>query len=259
MLLYVGVVCGQEKPALSDGEIITFLAPVIHEKTDKNKTLIVDRSNFNVNYIEVGTTFKIIGKEGNKYLISAWPLYKKFDCKKNNEGECIKNENDKSLYYNDKIFKVSEEEMKLKATIPIESDKVSIGLLTLPFKFRYLTDKSFETNFNLNSTINFELIKFWNAGCHVQLGAGIGNTNLSHSNAGGIDVNKDINAATLSLLSGVMLQYKKVQAGFYIGWDHINNQNQYKWIYNGKPWFAFGVGYELFKISLGEKQKNKQP
>lgn len=130
------------------------------------------------------------------------------------------------------------------------NDRVSVGLLTLPFKFRLLEDKSFETNFNLNSTLNIRIKQMWNAGFYAQFGGGIGSTNLYYNNAPGVEPEKEINASTLTLLSGIMLQYKKVQAGIYVGWDHINNQQQYKWQYNGKPWFAFGIGYELFKLNL---------
>lgn len=171
---------------------------------------------------------------------------------------------DKSIYgvlYNDKKFMVDSVSFynSVIQKVNKNSDRVSFGLLTLPFKFRFLDDKSFETNFNLNTTLNIRITQLWNAGFYGQVGAGIGNTNLYNSNAVGVSTGEEINAATLTLLSGVMLQYKKVQAGIYLGWDHINNQKNYQWQYNGKPWFGFGVGYQLFKIDLGgSKDANNQ-
>jgi len=157
---------------------------------------------------------------------------------------------DKSLYgvlYNDKKFSVNRAVFYRSATYESIKmpDRVSFGLLTLPFKFRMFDDKSFETNFNLNTTLNVRVKQLWSAGIYVQFGAGIGNTNLYNGNAPGVDPGEEINAAALTILSGVMLQYKKVQAGLYIGWDHINNQKNYQWQYNGKPWLGFGVGYQL--------------
>ena len=60
------------------------------------------------------------------------------------------------------------------------------------------------------------------------------------------------------MLVGLMIQYKKVQAGIYFGTDFINNQTFYQWNYQGKPWFAFGVGYQLFNVGLGQDDKNKE-
>lgn len=235
---------------------------------------MLDTIRFIPNYLEAGTGFKIVGidKENKEYSLRVYPLFDELRCKKwwffygkcKNDSARIANakkRGDKSFFYNGKIFHVSENQI-LRADIVEQAppqDRVSFGLITLPFKFRMFDDKSFETNFNLNTTLNVRIKQLWSAGIYAQVGAGIGNTNLYNSNAPGVDPNEEINAAALTILSGVMLQYKKVQAGLYIGWDHINNQDRYQWKYNGKPWLGFGVGYQLFKIDLGgDKKQNKQ-
>lgn len=52
-----------------------------------------------------------------------------------------------------------------------------------------------------------------------------------------------------------MLQYKKVQTGIYLGTDFINNQTHYQWQYQGKSWFALGIGYQLFGVGIGTDEK----
>ncbi|HRA73806.1 MAG TPA: hypothetical protein PLB11_13410 [Flavobacterium sp.] len=81
---------------------------------------------------------------------------------------------------------------------------------------------------------------------------------LNDVNAKGITDKATIKANALSMLVGLMIQYKKVQAGIYFGTDFINNQTFYQWNYQGKPWFAFGVGYQLFNVGLGQDDKNKE-
>ena len=90
---------------------------------------------------------------------------------------------------------------------------------------------------------------------NLQIGAGIGSVNLNSSNASGITDGKAQDVATLNFFSGLMLEYKKVQAGIYVGVDQINNQSEYQWNSNGNLWFGFGIGFNVFKISLGEKEK----
>jgi len=53
-----------------------------------------------------------------------------------------------------------------------------------------------------------------------------------------------------------MVEYQNIQAGVFVGWDHIGriNQNTYGWIYQSKPWISVGFGYAIF---TKEKSKEK--
>ncbi len=53
-----------------------------------------------------------------------------------------------------------------------------------------------------------------------------------------------------------MLEYHRVNAGIYVGVDHINNQREYRWESNGNIWFGMGIGYDILKVSL-ETKKNQ--
>ena len=139
-------------------------------------------------------------------------------------------------------------------------DRFSIGLLTLPFKFRVQKEKAFDTDFNISSTLNVRITKWYNTNIYIQSGAGIGSTDINESNTTSSHTIEPSTVATLSLVSGLMIQYNRVQAGLYLGVDFINNNEYYQWDYNKKPWIGFGVGYQLFRIGVGggdEVRKNK--
>jgi len=163
---------------------------------------------------------------------------------------------DKAKIYNNKIYYISKSEFDKSATIIEKKERLSVGLLTLPFKARPQDDFSFDTEFNLSTTLNWNARSIYDAHINLQIGAGIGSVNLNASNAAGITDLKAQDVACLNLFSGVMIEYKKVQAGLYIGVDQINNQSQYRWNHNGKIWFGFGIGFNVFSISLGKEKEN---
>lgn len=141
---------------------------------------------------------------------------------------------------------------------PEKIERFSVGLLTLPFKARPQKEFAFDTEFNLNSSLNVFLTEV--AGTtewYWQLGAGIGNVGINNENTDAAEKIESTNVATFTALTGLMLQYNRVQAGIYVGWDFINNQSYYQWNHQAKPWIGFGVGYQLFKFDLGDKPASK--
>jgi hypothetical protein len=254
-LIWSGVVWGQEQYKV--GQIIIFNTYTKHSLTNDYKKLlknesVLDTINFNPILIEPDIKFKIVSIDDNNVSVIVRSLDKM-------KGK--KNVRDKSYYYNDRIFNVDKKEFLTKADASVSDlpDRFSIGILTLPFKYRPQEEKTFEAQFNLNSTLNVLLIhNFWGSGTnfYAQIGAGLGSVELNSNNSYGVGLDENINAATLTAFGGVMLQYKKVQAGFYFGCDQINNQNHYQWRNNGNIWRGFGIGYQLFNIGLGEAKAN---
>ncbi|RZJ50617.1 MAG: hypothetical protein EOO44_16055 [Flavobacterium sp.] len=163
----------------------------------------------------------------------------------------------KMKIYNNKIYYISKNEFDKSASIIEKRERLSVGILTLPFKARPQDNFSFDTEFNLSTTLNWNIKSIYDAHLNLQVGAGIGSVNLNASNSAGITDLKAQDVACLNLFSGVMIEYKKVQAGIYVGVDQINNQNQYKWQHNGNMWFGFGIGFNVFNISLGKEKENQ--
>lgn len=247
LLGWVGMVSAQE---VKIGERFTFKTPAKHSATDAKITGIYNNATTNPNYLEDGIKYKIVDISGDNISVIVDPPFIKY---KDESTEISK-----ASYYNYKLFSVTKEEFLVKATkIEDSPDRFSIGILTLPFKFRPQDEKTFEAQFNLNSTLNIRLRSFYTTDFYLQLGAGLGSVELNSGNSMGIGVDENINAATLTMFTGLMLQYKKVQAGIYCGVDHINNQQHYQWKNNGNLWFGFGIGYQLFNVDLGGEKKSQ--
>lgn len=158
--------------------------------------------------------------------------------------------------YNDRIFTVKKSDLlgSYSTNNPIE--RVSIGVLSLPFKFRTQSQFSYEDKFNINSTINFHLFSYGNSRFGVQLGTGIGSVEINKENAFGEFDSTLTSLPSLSLLSGIMYNYKFIQCGFYVGFDFINDQNKVNWMHNGNMWFGLGIGFKIFSISAYSDEEN---
>lgn len=250
LLGWVGLMPAQE---FKIGQVIIFNSYVHHSLTNDYKKLVKDGAifdtiNFNPIFLEPDIKFKIASKDDKYYSVVALTF---------NKIKNIKKVSDKNLYYNNKIFKVDKEEFLMKASgAPDLPDRLNIGVLALPFKYRPQGNKSFDSDFNLNSTLACRFFSLGGGHLYGQIGAGIGGVELNQVNSKGITDDGTIKANALSMLMGLMIQYKKVQAGIYLGTDFINNQTYYQWQYQGTPWIAFGVGYQLFNVSLGTEAKN---
>ena len=184
--------------------------------------------------LEPGLLYVINDTSGTTYKIEAlkFKTYKKDRIKRRNKnfGFYDKKEIDKTIrstLYNNKIFTVDKNEFNKKVKRPNPAkERFNVGLLTLPFKYRPDGNKTFNTEFNLSSTLNVRLKSFYTTDFYLQIGAGIGSVGLSSANSSGITDNSSVDAAILTGLTGLMLQYNKVQAGIYVGWDYLNNQKQ---------------------------------
>ncbi len=271
-LVWIGAAWGQE--VFKPKDTITLLKTIIIDGKNGNKPFEYTQD---IDFIKsLNTLVANTLKSGYKYIILKddvasnkvqlqllnFKVYNTYRIKRRNKDKNFLGTYtlDKSIYsilYNDKIFEVKRDDFLVSATKRHHEypDKLNIGILTLPFKFRPQGDMSFDTDFNLNSTLAVRLFGVGNGHLSIQVGAGIGGVELNEINSK-IAGNATIKANALSMLGGLMVQYKKVQAGFYTGTDFINNQTHYQWNYQGKSWLAFGVGYQLFDVGLGSGGKS---
>lgn len=200
--------------------------------------------------LDSGVKFRVIEKANGAVKLRALN-YNPLSKKRNNLKSW---QIDKSEYYNNLYFSVAIDDFLKYAELVENKDRLSIGLLTLPFKIRPQKEFSYDTEFNFNSTLNVRLGAFYGSSFNLQVGAGIGSVGLNSANSTGLGVSEAQDVATLTLLSGLMLQYKKVQFGVYGGVDYINNQVNYGWKSHGDIWIGFGIGYNLFNITLSERK-----
>lgn len=166
-------------------------------------------------------------------------------------GSEVGTSRDRAFRYNDIEFEISTTDYQ-RYTKPFEFvDRVSFGVLALPYKLRPQRNTSFESEFNLNSTLGFLLPhkRFGSLRTYLQLGAGVGSVSLNPSNAPGLNADQAQSVSCFSGFTGLMMQYKDVQAGVYVGGDWIKNNKKYNWESQGNLWLSLGVGFKIFTIS----------
>ncbi|WP_299522498.1 hypothetical protein [Winogradskyella sp.] len=222
--------------------------PVINSSIDVYSD---DANNVKVlNFLESGVIFRVVDISDTEVKVIALPFEVKTGKQKKNFKEKKPDEKIKSEYYNDKVYSISLKNFNAFAVSYVIPDRISVGLLTLPFRARPQDDFSFHTEFNLSTAVNFKLGSFKGSTFNWQFGAGISSVGLNSENSLGIESGESQDVATLTLFTGPMLQYKKVQIGLYLGVDQINNQSNYQWKSNGNLWLGFGVGFDVFSVSV---------
>jgi len=238
------------------GDIIE-LSNTVLVNEDSTQVVALDKTNDSkrLQFLDPGVKFRVVKIDKSTVQLRALNYKPLSETAKENltkNGEIIKSE-----YYNDKLYTISLQDFVAYAEAVEEYDKLSVGLITLPFKARPQGDFTFDTEFNISSTVNIKIWEFWNTSFNIQAGAGIGSVGLNASNATGLSDSEAQDVSVLTFFAGGMFQYKKVQVGFYAGVDQLNNQAHFGWESNGNLWLGFGVGYNLFQISASEAS-NKQ-
>ena len=164
------------------------------------------------------------------------------------QANTLKDDQPSAKAVNYKVYKISKTNYDAIKIDAKGKDILRFGALALPIKLRASDDEvNFETDLNVNFALAVRLnqgfINQWDL--TWQVGFGLGSTNLTSSNSS-IEEGKDQNVQVLTGLTGLMLDYKGIQLGLYLGIDYINNQKQYNWQYNGNGFASVGIGFNIF-------------
>jgi len=152
---------------------------------------------------------------------------------------------------NSRYFVISQNDFSTICSeyISPHSTTVTFGTFTTPFKFR--PTKSLFTSDLTLGTVAYLNLKFSDA-LSYGVAAGISLTSVtldSLSTKGKTRSSSDRPALTPSF--SYVLSYNNVSFTFGVGIDYINKTTDIErsWIFNGKPWFGFGIGLNLFGAS----------
>lgn len=66
------------------------------------------------------------------------------------------------------------------------------------------------------------------------------------------------NASSLTPFMGIIGEYDKFQIALITGWDRLAGKVGENWIYQGKPWFGVGLGYNIFNTSNNKPDNNEE-
>lgn len=276
LTLFSTLILNAQKLKYQIGDVIKTIVPIVIEEksfehpfslTESVKNDSVISIQYNLNIIESNILLVVVDKdsENNKYTVNAldFKVYSKEKIKKREEknnfnSRLLIDKSIRSDLYNDKIFIINKKKLENSTKIHDSKDPINIGILSLPFKFRPNANEIFSLEFNINTSISFHLIPIRAIDFWVQIGAGIGSVGLNTTNSSGIEPGNEINTTVLTGLTGLMIQYNKIQAGIYMGIDYVNNQDKYGWESHKKTWFSLGIGYELFSVPISEMKRKNQ-
>ena len=147
----------------------------------------------------------------------------------------------------------------------LRKTSVEVGAAVLPFKWRFQEgQKDFSGETNLAVMLGIKLPHYEQKKWHTSLmiGYSVGEADLDS-----ISVNKNFadlrdrdDFLTHTFTAGVMLEYDRVQAGVFMGWDHLQRtaQEQFNWDYQGRPWLSLAFGYSIFTRESQEKKSTDQ-
>lgn len=69
-------------------------------------------------------------------------------------------------------------------------------------------------------------------------------------------ISSKTNASSLTPFVGLIGEYDNFQIAALVGWDRLSGKTGENWLYQGKPWFGIGLGYNVFNTSNNTPAKN---
>jgi len=152
-------------------------------------------------------------------------------------------------------YLITKFQLEFKAIALGSSDyDLVFGSVYTPIKVRS-NPFDFSKDFTVGSTfgVRRNLDREKQLGIDILIGMGLSSVSLdSFSTSGRLARPIDILAFTPAL--GLVAEIGNAQVGIFCGTDLLNSQNgvKYDWIYQGKIWWSFGIGYTL--VSFGVKK-----
>lgn len=138
-----------------------------------------------------------------------------------------------------------------------DGTSLSLGVVTIPFKLRFAstnTPFAFNPSISLGTTLGIKqrVSRSFPAYLNGIVYSGLSSVELNiHNSNPQIFTNANINRneAAFTYAFGILYTVNKIQVGAIFGKDFISNQNIVQWIYHNKPWFAVGIGTQIFNLS----------
>ena len=195
---------------------------------------------------EPGSVFTVINKTSDDYLIIRFWEWK--ENKALNYRLCFAD----SLCSKRKYFLVANRDICDRVMQRYKRNPgFTAGTVLVPFKLR-LQKFDFSKDFTLGPAagMRFRLSNYCPNYVSVVAGMGITSVTLDlHSTVGQTEESSEVPALTPYI--GFVFELNNVmQAGMFCGWDYVAHNDDIHFIYHGKTWVSFGLGYSL--ISLEE-------
>ncbi|MEO8148887.1 MAG: hypothetical protein ABI723_14675 [Bacteroidia bacterium] len=204
---------------------------------------------------EPGSVFTLVGNKDDDTVIIRFWLWKENTTL--NYALCYAD----SLCVTRKYFLMSHEDLKCK-TIPRYNRNCSFtaGTVLIPVKMR-LQHFDFSKDFTLGPTAGakFRLSHYMHNYMNILAGLGITSVTLDKRSPKGV-VEESIEVPALSPSLGCVLEFNRTtQVGLFCGCDYISDNETQNFIYHGKLWLSFGLGFTILSqesnSSVNEERK----
>ncbi|MBX2980482.1 MAG: hypothetical protein KF905_14435 [Flavobacteriales bacterium] len=132
-----------------------------------------------------------------------------------------------------------------------------VGASVLPFKLRPQTGE-FTKDITLSGMGGVK-IRPWRKNSFsigALLGVGITSISLDSLNTEG-RVTQPSDRSAITMSTGLVMQWERLQVGLFMGWDHLNKSDRRLWTHQGCHWLALGIGVSIFSEDKeAGRQKN---
>jgi hypothetical protein len=157
---------------------------------------------------------------------------------------------------NGKFFALSLNDFQLKAQHYPRTTSLSFGALMVPVKLRFRTENveyfDFSKDVSMGTSVGVRqgLSRFKPYYASLLLSTGMSLVSALPQNSGGfVTAPTDLAAFTASM--GTILDLDGVQLGIFSGIDMVPREAGGHWIYQNKPWFSMGIGYQFMSWDKG--------
>jgi hypothetical protein len=132
----------------------------------------------------------------------------------------------------------------------LKNYNLSFGILTIPFKLRPKIDS---VNFNITTDVTlgpyFGITKRFSPTKRyyftIPATLGLSYININDNNTSNINEDNEIGIVPgITWSTGLILQLEDFNIGVVLGQDYASSVGD-DWIYNGKLWFSFAIGYNF--------------
>jgi hypothetical protein len=127
----------------------------------------------------------------------------------------------------------------------------SSGLMTVPFKLRPKVNDSTEFNLTTDITLGgyFGITKRISSSKRnyitIPATLGLSYININDNNTSNVKKDNSIGVVPgITWSTGIIFQLHDFNIGFVLGQDYASSVGD-KWIYNGKTWYSFAIGYNF--------------
>lgn len=127
------------------------------------------------------------------------------------------------------------------------------GITTIPFKIRSGFDVTKDVALGAAIGVKWRAMPTSDFSVNGLLGIAYSNVTLDSLNTNGT-LTESTDRAAFTPYGGVVLDWKKVQIGFFTGADFLSKKDKNNWQSHGKLWFGIGLGFSIFDHNAPTKE-----